>query len=138
MISRRSFLALLALSLAPIAARAQQKMRRVGVLLPGTSESEAWRVDAFAQGLRELGYIEGKNVQIEKRFAEDQLDRLPRLVTELAASRVEVIFAGAVAATVAAKEHAASIPVVFMGIGDPVSLGLVASSSRASHALAAW
>ena len=130
MISRRSFVALLAFLLVPFRARAQQKVRRVGILLPGTAESEAWRADAFTQGLRELGYVEGKNVLIEKRFADGQLTRLSQLATELAASRVEVIFAGAVAATVAAKEHSASIPVVFMGIGDPVKLGLVASFAR--------
>jgi ABC-type uncharacterized transport system substrate-binding protein len=86
--------------------------------------------DAFLQGLRDLGYVEGRNLVIEYRFAEGKLDRFPALAAELVALKVEVIVAPPRPAAEAAKQATKTIPIVFAGVGDPVGDGLVASLAR--------
>ncbi|HYJ16632.1 MAG TPA: ABC transporter substrate-binding protein [Candidatus Limnocylindria bacterium] len=111
-------------------AQAQQptKIPRIGFL--GGSASNTPRIDAFRQGLRELGYVEGKNIVIELRFAEGILDRLPALAAELASLKVDVIVTGGPAATRAAKEATSTIPIVMTNEVDPVGTGFVASLAR--------
>ena len=111
----------------PVAARAQQAMPVVGVLSPATSEAYANRMNAIRQGLKDAGYIEGENLMIEYRSAENQLDRLPALAGDLVSRQVNVILTIATPAAVAAKSATNTIPIVFnLGV-DPVQLGLVTS-----------
>ncbi len=113
-------------------AQAQQpkKVPRIGCLVGGSRSSESAREDAFRQGLRELGYVEGQNIIVEYRFAEGKLDKLPELATELVASKVDVIVAQAPAAVRAAKKATSTIPIVMAHGGDPVVQGFVASLAR--------
>jgi putative tryptophan/tyrosine transport system substrate-binding protein len=112
-------------------AEAQQptKIPRIGYLAP-TFPSTAGRREALRQGLRELGYVEGKNVVIEWRFAEDKADRLAGLAAELVRLKVEVIVTSGPAATRAAKEATSTIPIVMAQDNDPVGNGFVASLAR--------
>ena len=129
---RDTVLALLALGAAPLAAEAQQaaKVARIGYLSPNLAASPHLR-DAFLQGLRDLGYVEGRNVVIEYRDAEGKLERLPTLAAELVALKVDVLFAGGGSrAAVAAKQATRTVPIVFTGVGDPVESGLVTSLAR--------
>jgi len=128
---RDTVLALLALGAAPLAAEAQQAARvaRIGYLSPNLAASPYLR-DAFLQGLRDLGYVEGRNVVIEYRDAEGKLDRLPALAAELVALKVDVIFAPNTLAAVPAKQATRTIPIVFAVAGDPVGSGLVTSLAR--------
>jgi putative ABC transport system substrate-binding protein len=119
------------LSLAPLAAQGQSagKVPRIGFLFYGAPELSA-EVDAFRQGLRELGYIEGQNITIEYRFASGQVGRLPELATELARLKVDVIVTPSTPASLAAKQATSTIPIVFAVVGDPVGAGLVANFAR--------
>src|SRR5215510_9280825 len=114
-----------------LTAQAQQpmKMARIGYLNPGDPVSRTYRTEAFRQGLKELGYIEGKNIIIEYRFAEAKPDRLPELARELVALKVDIIFAGGHPATEAAKNATQTIPIVTSS-QDPVSSGFVAGLAR--------
>jgi putative ABC transport system substrate-binding protein len=132
-IERRKFLATLGGAAAawPLTARAQQAgMPVIGLLDPRTPDAMADRLRAFRLGLKDVGYVEGENVTIIYRFAEDQHDRLPELAAELVRRRVTVIAASATPAAIAAKPATTTIPIAFITAEDPVRLGLVASLAR--------
>jgi len=132
-IRRRDFIAGLGSAAAwPIAARAQQPTMPVIGYLSGVSETETQLLPAaFRQGLSEMGYVEGRNLQILYRSAEGRYERLPELAADLVNHRVSMIFASLVAlASLAAKSATPTIPIVFAHGADPVALGLVASLSR--------
>ena len=102
---------------------------RIGYLSAGDPVSRGYRIEAFRQGLKELGYIEGKNIIIEYRFAEAKSDRLPELARELVRLKVDIIFAGGRPATEAAKNATQMIPIVTSS-QDPVGSGFVASLAQ--------
>src|SRR5262249_38693288 len=113
----------------PLSARAQQPaMPVIGLVHP--SSPDPFRPRAFRQGLKDAGFIEGENVAIEYRSADDQIHRLPALATELVQRRVAVIATGSPPAVFAAKAATTTIPIVFGVAQDPVPFGLVASHSR--------
>ena len=113
-------------------AEAQQppKVPRIGYLAAPPLSAIATRLDAFRQGLRELGYVEGKNIVIELRSADGKLDRLPALAAELVRLKVDIIVTGGGPATRAAKEATSTIPIVMTNVGDPVDSGFVTSLAR--------
>jgi putative tryptophan/tyrosine transport system substrate-binding protein len=131
---RRQFIRLLGGAAAawPLAARAQQAPKQVtiGLLGSGTATVQSHLTAAFVQRLAELGWIEGRNVTIEYRWAEGHTDRLPQLADELVRLRVDVILTHNTPPTLAAKRATSVIPIVFATAGDAVSTGIVASLAR--------
>jgi putative ABC transport system substrate-binding protein len=115
----------------PLAAKAQQpSMPVIGFLYSLSPDGIADRLRAFRQGLKETGYVEGENVAIVYRFAENQVDRLPELATELVRRKVAVIAAANSPSALPAKAATATIPIIFSANEDPVRLGLVTSLAR--------
>jgi ABC-type uncharacterized transport system substrate-binding protein len=129
---RREFIGVLGGAVAwPLAAAAQQPSPVVGFLGSASPSAFLERLEAFRRGLAETGFVQGRNVEIEFRWANDQLDQLPRLAEELIRRRVAVIAApGNTAATVAAKAATTTIPILFYIAGDPIQLGFAESLSR--------
>ena len=111
--------------LGPMAAEAQQpnKIARIGYLATGLAAGDPRAREAFRQGLHDLGYVEGRDVVIEYRFAEGKPERLPTLAAELVALKVDVLVtAGGTAAALAAQQGTRSLPIVFDAVGDPVTM----------------
>jgi ABC-type uncharacterized transport system substrate-binding protein len=130
---RREFITLLGGAAAwPLGARAQQAARRptIGYMGANTPVVESPRTAAFVQGLREFGWIEGRNVAVEYRWAEGRNERFAEIAAELVQLKVEVIVTAGTAAVVAAKQATSVIPIIFALGGDPVGTGLVASLAR--------
>jgi putative ABC transport system substrate-binding protein len=134
MIDRRSFMASIAggLVIARSVAEAQPaaKVYRVGILLVATAETVAPLVHALTEGLRDLGYVEGRNVVFERRYADGRLERLPDLAAELVRLRVDVIVTGSNIHVAAVQRATATIPIVFVAVGDPVGSGFIANLAR--------
>ena len=127
-----SILIALALVVVGEIAEAQQtaKVPRIGFLVTGSSSSDSIRIEAFRQGLHELGYVEGKNITIEYRFADGRLERLPDLAAGLVRLKVDVIVTSGTAGALAAKHATRTIPIVMTAVGDPVARGIIDSLAR--------
>jgi ABC-type uncharacterized transport system substrate-binding protein len=123
---------ILTLNLSLLAAEGQQtrNVPRIGVLVGGSVSSDSTRIEAFRQGLRELGYVEGENIVVEYRYAEGKPDRLRELAAALVRLKVEVIVTAGPAATRSAKEATATIPIVMAQVSDPIGGRFVASLAR--------
>jgi putative tryptophan/tyrosine transport system substrate-binding protein len=133
MIKRREFISLLGGAVAwPLAARAQQagKLPAVGVLASGTPSSHGRWVATFVQRLHELGWIEGRTVAIEVRWAEGRSERAAEIAADFVRLKVDVIVTTGSPTSLSAKQATAVIPIVFLGVGDPVAVKLVASLAR--------
>ena len=113
----------------PAAGQPAPKVYRVGFLTVGPA-SPSTTFEAFSQGMREAGYVEGRNVVVQARFAGGSLERIPGLVAELLELKPDVLVAGSPAVAAAAKKASATVPIVFAGVGDPVASGIVASLAR--------
>ena len=129
---RREFITLLGGAAAawPVALRAQAIIPRIGFMGNSTAALEANVVGSFCDGLRELGYQEGRNIVIEYRWADGNYARFPALVAELIAAKVDVIVTAGTPAVLAVKKATTTVPVVMVAVGDPVGTGLVQSLAR--------
>jgi putative ABC transport system substrate-binding protein len=131
---RKLFIALGASAVAaPFGSFAQQptqRMHRIGFLSPASASTYGKQLEAFKVGLRDFGYVEGKNIEFEIRWAEGRNDRLPNLVAELVSRNVDVIVMHGMEGTLAAMQRTQAIPLVSAVMGDPVASGLVASLAR--------
>ena len=135
MITRRKILIALGMGAfaAPLTSLAQQqpaKVPRIGFLQASSPSVNRHFADAFRQGLRAFGYVEGQNIAIEERWAEGKFERLPDLAAELVRLKVDVIVVGSTPGSRAAKQATTTIPIVMVNVGDPVGTGLVASLAR--------
>jgi putative tryptophan/tyrosine transport system substrate-binding protein len=132
---RRNFLWLLLCSLLfalrpPAEAQQPKKVPRVGYLAAVSASADAPRLEAFRQGLRDLGHVEGQNIIIDYRHEDREFERLPDLAAELILLKIDVLVAVTTNAAQAAKKATATIPIVFMGVTDPITAGLVESLAR--------
>jgi len=130
---RRAFVTGLGTMLAaPLSVGAQPagKQYRIGLLSQGSASGSPHIVEAFREQLRDLGYVEGKNIVIEYRFAEGKAERLPELAADLVQLKVDVIVASGTPAPLAAKDATRTIPIVMAAAGDPVGTGLVTNLGR--------
>ena len=114
----------------PLASHAQPKIPRIGFMGNSTAALEANLVDAFREGLRELGYEEGRNIAIEYRWADGNYDEFPALVAELIAAKVDAIVTAGTPAALAVKKATTTVPLIMVAVGDPVGTGLVPSLAR--------
>jgi putative tryptophan/tyrosine transport system substrate-binding protein len=114
----------------PADAQQPTKIPRIGYLAISSPYTNPARREAFRQGLRELGYVEGKNIIIENRYAEGKLDRLPALAAELVRLKVDIIVSAGAIPTRTAKEATSTIPIVMTQDADPVGAGFVARLAR--------
>jgi putative ABC transport system substrate-binding protein len=115
----------------PFGIRAQTaKIPRVGWLSPGSAPSDAAFLASFRDGLHQLGWVEGQNIALEPRWAEGKFERLPDLAVELVGLKVDIIVASVTQASLAARRATTTIPIVMVGVGDPLGSGLVASLAR--------
>jgi len=134
MMDRRAFITIVGGSIlaAPLAAAAQsaENVPRIGVLVGGSASSDSARIEAFRHGLRDLGYVEGKNIVLEFRYADGNPDRLMELAASLVRLKVAVIVAAGPTATRSAKEATTTIPVVMAQVNDPIDAGFVTSLAR--------
>jgi putative ABC transport system substrate-binding protein len=111
----------------PVQAQQKPKMPRIGVLEANSEAVSAARIDAFRHGLRELGHVEGQNLALEFRYADGKLDRIPALAAELAQLKVDVLVVSSTPGALAAKKATTTIPIIFVGVTDPLGAGLVSS-----------
>jgi putative ABC transport system substrate-binding protein len=114
----------------PVRAQQAKRMLRLGYLAAVTFSGERPRIDAFRQGLRALGYVEGQNIAIDYRFADGKLERLPEVAVELVRLKVDVLMAISTNGALAAKRATNTIPIIFIGVAGPVEAGLVESLAR--------
>src|SRR5262245_44892355 len=130
---RRQFITLLggAATIWPLPARAQQagKTPRVGYIRAGTPNNDPYR-EEFVRGMRDLDYVEGRNIAYEFRHYGDDAESIPALISELLRAKVDVIVAGGTAAVRAAQTATQSIPIVMAAVPDPLGVGLIASLAR--------
>jgi putative tryptophan/tyrosine transport system substrate-binding protein len=112
------------------AAQQPARIHQIGILIRGSASLNSARVEALHQRLRELGYVEGKNIVIEYRYADGKRERLPDLAAELARLKVDVIVTTGAVAVLAAKKASPTIPIVFASSSDPVRSGLVSSLAQ--------
>lgn len=125
---RREFISLMgggAAATWAFAARAQQKIPQIGYMGNSTAALEANLINAFRDGLRDAGYEEGRNISIKYLWADGQYDRLPALVSELVAAKVDIIVTAGTPAALAVKQKTTTVPLVMVAVGDPVGTGLV-------------
>ena len=128
---KRALFALAALLLGlPAFSQERTKLARIGVLSAATAASYTERSKSFSAGLRELGYVEGKNTVIDARFADGNLEKLPALARELIARKPDVLVVSTTPAVLATKAATQTIPIVFVGVADPVSVGIVSNLRR--------
>ena len=142
MISRRAFIASMALGLlaGPFPARAQQagKVWRIGYLDQGSASGNGPYFEAFRHGLRDLGWVEGKNITLEVRFAEGKTEQLPALAADLVRRKVDLIVTASTPAALAAKRATTTIPIVIGFVADPVGSGVVQSLARPGGNITGW
>jgi len=131
-VNRIAFLAVLAFIALSVPAKAQpaSKVPRVGYLATGSPVATGHFFDAFKEGLRETGWIEGQNIAIDARYAEGKFDRFPTLAAELLQLKVDVLATVTTPASLAAKNATSVVPIVMMNVAQPVELGLIASFGR--------
>jgi putative ABC transport system substrate-binding protein len=132
---RREFITLLGSAAAwPLSARAQQdtRVRRIGVLMPGDENDpeQRARLSAFTQALADLGWVDGRNVQMDRRWASGDINRMRALAHELVGLQPDIILTGGIAATAAVQRETRTIPIVFASVADPVATGIVARLDR--------